>query len=979
MEVFDKDNKFITSVFDPNATDISKINKQLIKDIVFVDSKNYKYNPSFTRIYYMSPDFKQTNVISIIDELEKEKMRLNDAEFVSGFYAYLMKEYNLPREAVDDAAQVVSNGPKKEEVIERLMSSYKINKQGVDEYFNLLPIQVDTRVSANDVDKWSEGTSSVPSPSASVGATSPSSSDGDIFELLTKKPVVDTKVTDNRFSVYIRYAYIILTKKNPLTNIKFDELFKNFQLDKNFIAVGLNLNGESKFRIAKTDDKDLKKKIRIFTNSESKVTQVKVLKIDTLYFMYYIDKGIYVSGELRSNSTLVLRIVFSEKYELKDIERLEELLRDSGVKILETFKKIIPNLLENPDWNFVKISIKMIHNSGTIDKQIIRRNFITNFKETHGGTIFRFDVKLDENITIKDVIYSEKDGYSNFSIKDIPNKNYIATAIKNINYPFINTDIKETEKKEVKKQSIKDLSSLGIPYDARKCQKDRRIEILKEGETGYTKDRTFNYKGNMLVCRSDQYPFPGETKTGIPCCFKKIQVKTQYTTAKAIDVLKTLNTRPLLKEKEELVAFRREGLRNVLLGDIFPVDEGFYALTLSDTNIGLVEILNMLYGSDVVEKAFSTLKTEDSDYFNIKDATKIEDIAKAVTLYKKINIFVISYTEDDFSFVCSMSQYLLFDTFIIVLLYKDNYKILVKSTDETRNIGWVFGKSNANLQRLIRSYNISCLGIADCSYTVPDLKKISMDAKVNIQYGIIDPVTNKVIYVETDMGIIPIKPSDIVYNVKTKFVSDISRLEYDDQLGKLAQLEKDYEYLKSSGKVYNEAKTNVTGIKTVCNFVVPVLPKLEMGTSDTDEIFDIDILNKLKETIMSGEELASFKSEFIDNYKEVVANTVKKYYNDNPDKRMVIINLIDDGNFEELLVNLKELFVIKDNIEIPIDNNTSFPIPIQNDQILEILTHLAWLLMNNSEEFFTDSILQDKTQIDVSMIPNLEEVEISAD
>lgn len=971
MEVFDKDNKFITSVFDPSV-DVSKINYQLIKDIIFTDSKKYKYNPSFTRIYYMSPDFKQANAISVIDELEKERGNLNNPEFINGFYNYLMKEYKLPREAIDDIKEVVVDGPKKEEIIKNLMSSYETTKKNIEDYFKVLPLQIDTNVTPKDEDVWSQKTylSSTSSPVSDMSSE-------DIFELLTKKPQKETKIKDSEFSIYIRYAYIILTKKNPLLSIKYEELFRNFKLDKNFIAVGMNINGDSKFRIAKTDDKDLKKKIRIFTNSETKITQVKLLKPDTLYFMYYIDKGVYISGELRSNSILIARAVFSEKYKLEDISKIEELLRIHGYKILDIFNQKIPNLIENPDKNLIKISIKMIHNSGKIDGNLIRSNFITNFKETHKGTIFRFDVRLDENTTLKDVIYSEKDGYSNFSIKDIPNKNYIDSTAKAINYPFKNTNISQTEKKEIKKQSIKDLSSLGIPYDARKCQKDRRIDILKETETGtYKEDRILNYKGNMLVCKNNEYPFPGETKTGIPCCFKKIQVKKDIVISKNIDIFRTLNTRPLLKEKEELVAFRREGIKNILLSDIFSIDDGFYALTLSETKIGLEEILAMLYGSDVISKSFDSLKPEDKEYFSIQDSSKIEDIVKAVTIYKKINLFVISYTDNDFSFVCSMSQHLSFDTFIIILFYNDNYKILVKSNEETKNIGWVFSKSNPNLQRLIRSYNSSCLGIGDCQYNVPDLKKAYIDSVFSIKYGIIDPITNMVIYIETDKGVIPIKPSKIIYNVKTKFVKDIIMLGYDEQMKILSILEKDYEYLKPVGKVYNESKTKITGIKTICNFVVPVIPKQESGVSDEDDVFDMDILDKLKETVMSGEELDSFNSDFIENYKGIVTNTVRRYYNDNTTERANIINLVEDGNFEDLLKILRDLFVIKDNVEIPIDNNTSVPIPIKNGQLLEILTHLTWLLMNNSEEFFTEDIIQDKTQLDVSLIPNLEEVEI---
>ncbi len=988
MDIFDNSNNYITKIIDPNAENNSQINLQLMKDIIFVDSKNYKYHPSFSRIYYRSPDFKQANVISVFDEMEKEKQNLENPNFIGGFFDYLMKEYNLTKEALDDVIKVVKDTSMKEEIQGRIMSSYPQYKQNIENYFNVLPpteIGLSSSVDVNETelsspDRWSTTSYSPVSSEFSSPTGEISLSVDDLFKQLNREVKEEEKISVSDFEVYLRYLYIVLSKQNILKEIKYEEIFKNFKLDVNFLAVGMHLEGDSKFRIVKTSDKDLTRKIKVFTHSEHKVTQIKTLLPDTLYFLYYIEKDIYISGKLRNNMVIVLRVVFSENSPLKDIEKIEKKLSIHTYKISELFKKLIPNLIENPDKNFVKISIKLKHSKGKIDKDIIKRTFVTNMKETHKGTVISFDLKIDDTTTMKNVIYSEKGGYSNFTIKDIPNKTYIAEVVNKITYPFkIGSEIQETEKKEVKKQKIKDLTSLGIPYDSRKCQKNRRVEVLQEGEE-YPQNRILNYKGNLLVCKNPEYPYPGETKTGIPCCFKKIQVKKEVKQTKSIDADKALNIRPLLKEKEELVQFRREGINNRLLEDIFPVDEGFYALTLSDTKIGIPEVLDLLYGENIIKESFSNLQSEDRQYLGISDETDLKNIIKAVTLHKQINLFVVTYTDtNDFSFVCSMSDFLLFDKFIIILFNKNNYKILVKSDDTRRQIGWELTKANPNLQRLIRAYNSSCLNIKECSYNVPDLKKVLLDNVLKVKNGIVDPIINKIIYLETDRGIIPIKQSKVSYSITTKFINEMEILSLEDETNYLKSLEDIYGYLKVTGTVTNEKKTSITGIKTVCNFVIPVKEKQTEQIPETSEVFEIDIASKLKEEVISGEELEAYNEDFIENYKEVILNTVKKYYNEREEEKNIILNFVYNAQFEGLLEHLNKLFVVKDKVEIPIENSTIVPIPIEEKHKLEFLSYLTWILMNNSEELFTESIVRDRTQIDVSLIPNLEEVEISFD
>lgn len=983
MEVFGKDNKYITTVFDPTQDDISKIPHQLIKDIVFVDSKKYKYHPSFTRIYYISPDYKQTNVISLFEELEKEKTNLDNPQFTRGFFEYIAKQYNLQQAVINDLLEIVKNTGRKQEIIDNIMKSYPQFKQNIDNYYkpNLLSPTGAREKPETVEDDWGSSTSSENIVEYSKSPRSSRSSTEDIFESLDKEKTVEKDTEHPFFDIYLRYFYIILTKKNISSGVKYEEFYTDFVLDNNFIAIGMHLEGTSKYRVMKTEDKVISKRIHNFTYSEHNITKTKSLNPDIFYFLYHIDKDIYISGELRQDLRIVLKVNFNEDYKLEDIGEIEQKINIHSYKILEKLKKKVPNLVENLDRNIVKISIKIKHKIGKIDRNILKNTFLLNLKETHKGSILRFDLILDEKTTLKEIIYSEKGGFSNFTIKDIPDKTYIPDIINKISYPFQEqTSIKKPEKIELKKEKIKSLASLNIPYDSRKCQKDRRIEILNEGES-YEDDRVLNYKGNLLVCRSNLYPYPGETKTGIPCCFKRIQ-KSKTEDYESTDIIKTFDLRPLLKEKEELIHLRREGIDNPLLQDIFPIDEGFYALTLSSSKIGIPEVLEKLYGEDVISKSFEYLKEEDSKYLDIDKNDDIKNIVKAVSLYKENNILVVSYNNRDFSFVCSMSEYMIFDKFIIILFRNDNYKILIKSNEGSKQFGWVFSKTNKELQRLIKAYNSSCLGIKDCKENIPDLKKILSDRILEIGWGVVDPITNKIIYLETDKGLVTIKPSKISYSIKTKQLKDIKKISYEDQINKLKEIENFYSYLETEGKVYNEDKSKITGIKTRCNIIIPVLDEEIKDTSDEiieDDVFDIDIYSKLKQEIISGEELDAYNENFIDNYKEITLKTIKNYYNENVEERNNLIKLIDEGNFEDLLKNLIKLFVIRDDIEIPVEDSTTFPIPIKNEHTTDVLSYITWVLMNNSEEFFTEDFKSDKTQVDVSLIPNLEEVVVNGD
>ena len=82
--------------------------------------------------------------------------------------------------------------------------------------------------------------------------------------------------------------------------------------------------------------------------------------------------------------------------------------------------------------------------------------------------------------------------------------------------------------KAKKGSKLKEIKKAGVGFQARDCQKIRQMTVDNDNQIKPIKD---SYKltigGNVLVCTSQEYPYPGFTAKGTPCCFKKDQRTTK--------------------------------------------------------------------------------------------------------------------------------------------------------------------------------------------------------------------------------------------------------------------------------------------------------------------------------------------------------------------------------------------------------------------------------------------------------------------
>jgi len=123
--------------------------------------------------------------------------------------------------------------------------------------------------------------------------------------------------------------------------------------------------------------------------------------------------------------------------------------------------------------------------------------------------------------------------------------------------------------KEVALEKIKSFKESGIPNDPKSCQKKRQPVIDGKVQKG---SYSIIVNGYKIVCTSPDYPYPGYTNKGIPCCFKaKQQDKTvfkKFTNVKGFkedvkDIKLDLTGNAITKNKVLL-----PGKRGILLGNI---------------------------------------------------------------------------------------------------------------------------------------------------------------------------------------------------------------------------------------------------------------------------------------------------------------------------------------------------------------------------------------------------------------------------
>lgn len=1023
MEIFDDKNTYLSQIFLLSSDNIPV---DFVKDVVFVDTKQYKYYPPFTHVYSISQDKKIARILSIFDIFEKEgKESMSFASHVNLLYKNISNDFsNLSIELFYDAIDIFLNEKDRGEKIQAILLTIPEFSKKVNDFINIMENYKEDINSPTSSAAWSQVSQENPDPlpnfptgdkielKSSVSETSSDYRNKNINDLLEELNVIETvpvsekeKETgyDSRgFSVNIN-SYDFYLTKNKDTDIDLIKLYNLFEMDENYIAYGMVIHGESKYKKIKTEDKKVQRLIEEFTKSEHIKNSFKFLKPFIFYFIYYSKRGV-IHGELRTRGSINLK--FKADVPLKDFEDHVNYSKDLAKKISSKFEKYI-KLIPNENIQPTYINMKIIYESGHLPVDLVKKVF--NARQDTGRQILRFNLATKDGNTIKEIMYSTKDERSNFTVQKLLSRRYINEIIAGISYifkQFKNQIILKIEK-ETKKSEIKKLKSEGIETNARSCQKERRPELINEDAIIPEGVNAINYKNKKLMCNKN-YPWPGFTKSGsIPCCFKKSQASKEAYTAilgrplsqietemveneslQNISVLsKILSKKPLSKDNVKMEKYQRGKFSNKILSSIFG-DSEYYSLSMGIKDNTLLDCLKFAYGSDIILEILQNTSRDTYEKYNISEEDydswktgdgSIESIIKAFCHYKKINPLVIQETSGGTKIVCSITHFFLYKIYIVFIGNKEgNYKILV-NTPENKTVIHEIDYDDEYIQKLISLYNNYCSILPKCKFHILNVEELKDSIEITNQ---IVNAYNKVYYVETvDYGFLPVNPSNIDYSIPSKSFKDTVFLNQQEQYDKLLKISKKYKYFLPRKITVSVQNGYINGIEISCDLIVPVEEEeVSLDLEKSEQNFYVDLDEKIKDSIISDEALEFFSANLENSYTRIATKLIIKYLNqpENKKEKNSYLNLISSEDYDSLINKLISLLV-KEEIEINKTNlplEETIPFKINSRVYLNVLSKIVWKMINDQALFFDNTVMEDNV-INVDFIPGIEEIEIS--
>jgi hypothetical protein len=972
MDIFDPHGRMLSQLLILNQ-DVEKIPVNLIKDVVFIDTKNYMYYPMISHIFNISSDKKTIFITNIIEVFKKlDKKNLSDLKYTSGLYKNLIeKDYkNMPRDMYNDILYTYLN-PSEErtkKIISNIMSLYTKIDQNVKDYMNQF---VDIK-SPGITDRWSqESISSLSSEDSFILSEDSFSSGSEDSESPKVVPIDKTK----KFTEDVMSYTLVLTEKKDIS-IDLKEVYRNFKLDNTYVSVGY----DNKFRSIQKKDKDRLKYIDRFKKLN--------LKPFFLHFLYYTKFG-EIYGRLNSKGVLSIEMKFKSL-------QIDDFMSDTTYEQISTgiYERLKKNTGLRKSIQPYGIKIRVVYKNGYLPPSRIEEFYKGTQQKNN---VVRFELKLKDGVQIKNIFYSIRDEEGRFSIK-LPNKKYIDDVLKNIAYVFTHYSSEIVKKEKIKKKKI---IAKEIHLDKRNCQKERQIEIQKDPDQ--EGDSILKYRGYTLKCEGPIYTWPGFTTQGSACCFKKNQKgkqlykqlmredddednddednddeKTLQDDASKIIIL---NIEPLHRDDTNMGRFRRGVFSNEIVKNIFS-DRDYYSLSAGLGDVSLTQIIEFIYGDSIINDSIKSININNYYKYNIDNEKSYEDwvidkkspesLVRSVSHHKEINLIVILQTDDGTKINCSITDFFIYKKFLVILCYKGNHRVLIKT--KNKSIQYQLPQDDKNIQRLIKTYNEYCNIIENCDQHILSLKEILSDSSIIVNGQIVNSL-NLVYYISSDSGIIPIKPSKIDTNIKLIKIKDIELLGQTEQYDKLKELSKKYEYL-SPEKITINSADKITGIELKCGIIVPVkMENYSLDLPKSEQNFYIGLDEQLQSEIMD-DELDIFKENLEDNYVIIAKNSMIDYFKTNIPGKNDIIQMSGEGNYDGIISFILKLIIEekKDLNKTTLPIESIIPLNVNHKVYVDVVSRIAWEIINKKEDFFEDK--HELLPITMRFIPDMDEIPI---
>lgn len=551
-------------------------------------------------------------------------------------------------------------------------------------------------------------------------------------------------------------------------------------------------------------------------------------------------------------------------------------------KFIKDLKKYVPEKEKIPlDFNISSFNIQISLKQPVVVKKIAV--FLRNKFMTYQSDVLTNSIKF-KNISESYSFFLRTDGnQSVLKINQLFSKGDIKKAIREffdilINVVDAKIIIKEddTKKGPKKTRKLKDLKALGIFIRSTDCQKLRHIDIYEKGKEPTGDSYILDYKDVQMYCKSRDYPYPGFTNSNAPCCFKKDQRnKEVYLRNTGATVQKIiLSDEKILKTNiintNKILDANRAGIVPYFLQDLFNSDY----LRIGVIKNSFLNSVKFLTGKDVVKNLQDAL---DKDVYKsvllpngriLSEEISYDDYANTIktgkssgkmklnflhnVLEKKLNtgiiVFKINFETDgidieipdiywdlddysDYIFILNIitdKKEGVYEPIVLVNKLKGNFKKTFKKQDDITIL----------IHRVFKQFNIKKL--SPLTYEPPHIKKLLKD-DVTIKAQIVNAF-NKIEYVQTDRGILPVKLTTPSSYVKSS--SEFKQLlSFSNQLAFLKEMSKIYDAYKPVA-VFKD-KNKINAILTQSGILVPV-------TESSNKALSLQIINNKLPVYMSN-------------------------------------------------------------------------------------------------------------------------------
>lgn len=267
----------------------------------------------------------------------------------------------------------------------------------------------------------------------------------------------------------------------------------------------------------------------IFTENESvNVKKYGLLLVPVINMnKATIDEIIYPPVYLKANNRMYIGLAFKKPM----YKSLDDILNTVIQDVTDAIIRI------SPKYDDVQVQSFSIVIKTRINLSLAILNYLLNTEEV--SKIFSQKPNVSNtfinmtHVNTNTVVYVRDNPYevesSHIIVQNVNNSDFAVSIAKQVLSVYFLKDsvqlpksIENTDRTKLKVKSvIKELRSLGIKVDSKECQRKQQ-PVLGSVEI-QPNSYNLTYKEKQYVCPTSEYAYPGFTKNGIVCCFKKDQ------------------------------------------------------------------------------------------------------------------------------------------------------------------------------------------------------------------------------------------------------------------------------------------------------------------------------------------------------------------------------------------------------------------------------------------------------------------------